>query len=654
MKCPSCGLEVASKAWVCEICFSVLDPGLLRSGNQEGTLDEDPSQTAEGPPHISADEIDEIGSEDFNEIRTCPIPIDFIAPKTVEISFQLPAKHQPATFEPQHQPGVNEGIFLPFEDRPDQQTRDIPLNYPELQDLVQLAMEEVDRFGQCGDGDPVHNGHLDPPPNHAAMRIAPYSDELGGLDITLSEPLNDMFDNDTVDGLISSFEPHETVEGVEMKGSSYQTGNYAPLASQPDSENTPQHGSWESADNLVINIPPADTAHESPSPAMINDHPPLPPSATSSFETTGNNSSFEAIGNNDSIPEEYSDRLLLEAYPTRNGAHAVSSDYDGDLADYERNIVAYEKDITDHIDLRNTTNPSFTSNEPHELDTKALDVDPIDVLSTSPDAILLSEEENTLGATTPTVGTRNTTTPSPKNLPSAVEASDGIQSEANLRKHSHIKPIQKKRPEGRNSEDDLSHSDLGRSHISGGTSNYESVITEPSVPSVSIELAKAAQFYRKAQKDQREGRTSSALANIRLALTFNPKNTQYAEALQSMSQNPPLSASKTSVSTARELYQKATTAQDQGEYDAATELLEQALTLYRQPALLNRLAVIFATHHHDFNRAQSLLEEAISRAPGKDVYVRNLDKVLSMAASANGQEVSQPKVNLWSLLGIQR
>ena len=210
----------------------------------------------------------------------------------------------------------------------------------------------------------------------------------------------------------------------------------------------------------------------------------------------------------------------------------------------------------------------------------------------------------------------------------------------------------------------------GRSSITREPSGHHAIVPQkasnnpylPALPQTQLpepqdttNQGKAEKLFEQALRDKAAGRWGSARTHIALALALAPNNRIYAAALENLT---PASAkpSVNKVEIAQQLYEKATVAQNMGDYVEAINFLEQALKISRQPALLNRLAVLHATHLKNFELAENLLREAINMAPGKEVYERNLKKVLGLAAERQvdkdrGSSKSR-KRSLWAILGI--
>lgn len=157
-------------------------------------------------------------------------------------------------------------------------------------------------------------------------------------------------------------------------------------------------------------------------------------------------------------------------------------------------------------------------------------------------------------------------------------------------------------------------------------------------PVDSINMLKAQKLFDQALKDKAEGNLVSARMNMKLAMTFDATNELYAEAFDDLNKNPDArvtGSGPTGRSRARELYDAATEAENEGDVDRAVELLEQAISHSKQPAFLNRLGVILAMKKREYARAQQLVEQARDLAPDNATYEKNLHKILSMAATAD-------------------
>lgn len=168
--------------------------------------------------------------------------------------------------------------------------------------------------------------------------------------------------------------------------------------------------------------------------------------------------------------------------------------------------------------------------------------------------------------------------------------------------------------------------------------------------------SKAAKLFDQAVADRDAGNLVSARMNVKLALTFDPGNRQYANAFEEMSKEagPQSYGNRPSAGQlkARELYDAATVAENEGDYDLAIEQLERALKMSpKQAAFQNRLGVILAMRKHEFVRAQKLIEEALEISPGNSTYERNLQKILSMAATYGMRNDKKPKRKFLGMFG---
>lgn len=156
-----------------------------------------------------------------------------------------------------------------------------------------------------------------------------------------------------------------------------------------------------------------------------------------------------------------------------------------------------------------------------------------------------------------------------------------------------------------------------------------------SPPSDPLMTAKAARLFEQALADKDAGNLVSARMNMKLALTFEPNNRVYARAFEKLSENPNAVARPPRVAQGRgrELYDEATEAEVVGDFDRAIACLERAIEVSPQAAFHNRLGVILAMRKLEFVRAQQLIERALELSPGSTVYEKNLQKILSMAAT---------------------
>jgi tetratricopeptide (TPR) repeat protein len=167
-----------------------------------------------------------------------------------------------------------------------------------------------------------------------------------------------------------------------------------------------------------------------------------------------------------------------------------------------------------------------------------------------------------------------------------------------------------------------------------------------------VRASKAAKLFEQALADKTAGNLVSARMNMKLALTFDPTNELYARAFEEIAANPEAApkASSPGRTRARELYDAATEAENEGDYDEAIHLLEKAIGVSKQAAFHNRLGVILAMKKQEFERAQTLIEKAIELSPGNPTYERNLQKILSMAATHGMRK--QKKAKRGGLLGL--
>lgn len=162
-----------------------------------------------------------------------------------------------------------------------------------------------------------------------------------------------------------------------------------------------------------------------------------------------------------------------------------------------------------------------------------------------------------------------------------------------------------------------------------------------------VMASKASKLFDQALVDQSDGNLVSARMNMKLALTFDPGNAVYLRALESLAQSPS-SKRPEGRNQARELYEAATEAENEGDYDEAIRLLEKAIGLSKQAAFHNRLGVILAMKKAEFERALELVERAIELAPGNAIYERNLQKILGMAATKGMKKEKKAKRSFFS------
>ena len=155
-------------------------------------------------------------------------------------------------------------------------------------------------------------------------------------------------------------------------------------------------------------------------------------------------------------------------------------------------------------------------------------------------------------------------------------------------------------------------------------------------PADSVRMMKAQKLFEQALRDRADGNLMSARMNMKLALTFDSSNELYREAFEELTRthaNELAGPQRVSKSRARELYDKATDAENLGEFDEAIDFLERAILESKQPTVYNRLGVLLATRRQEYSRAQELIEKALELSPGNKVYEQNLQKILARAAT---------------------
>lgn len=188
------------------------------------------------------------------------------------------------------------------------------------------------------------------------------------------------------------------------------------------------------------------------------------------------------------------------------------------------------------------------------------------------------------------------------------------------------------------------------------SSTFDEKQSKPKMqPLDGVHMLKAQKLFEQALKDKAEGNLVSARMNMKLAMTFDPTNDLYSEAFDDLNKNPDARISgsgPTGRSRARELYDAATDAENEGDVDRAIELLEQAISHSKQPAFLNRLGVILAMKKREYDRAQQLVEQARELAPDNATYEKNLHKILSMAATADVRQQEEDQGKKSGLLGF--
>lgn len=555
MKCPTCGVELPPKSWVCDICFSVIDPAVLGLTGETREGHSVPATNSEKPEVAAAAKKNSSRSNHLS-------PPNGVANRFIDNEY--PRHNSNHSYSsPNSRP--NSPLLVDSVPLTDDALKSGSSGTPpELQSLVRVAIAEMGDSGS----DPS-----DPPTVDDKNYLGSAIDE----DFDDTNETIDAFPNDVADLFSKS-------SSVVVRPGPLTRGQPIPQVTQ-----NPLNSNTEAAQRRLVN----DSTPRSVSDSSNRNDTDEP--LTSETEIR------DMITTPPPVPQVSSSQSICEEPPQRNlnsPKHRIHS-----------RMRPVRKKLT-----RKSSNPSFA---PYPQNRRS---------STPVSAAHVKNRQSP-----PHTPRRTSSNPSFASYPPQSQFS-----------RSPDKAIAK--PTSINAD------------------------TTP----VRIEAAKAAKFYQQALKDQMEGRLEAARTNLRLALTFDPKNTAYVEAYHAITKfqgptNPRPSSPKSTTQfassslsnpgspseEARVLYGKAIASHELGQFDQAISFLEKALSFSRQPALLNRLAVIYASHLNSYQEAKKLLEEAISLAPGKNVYVRNLQRVIAMEASETLESVEpNQRVNFWSLLGI--
>lgn len=151
---------------------------------------------------------------------------------------------------------------------------------------------------------------------------------------------------------------------------------------------------------------------------------------------------------------------------------------------------------------------------------------------------------------------------------------------------------------------------------------------------MSLNERKAAELAAAGKDELERGNVISARMNLKLALSFDPRNGEiqalFQKAAHAQEARRPDPRPKSRI--ADRLLAQSAEAEAKNDLPRAIQLLEQALQEGEDPVLLNRLGVILALKARQISRGQELLERALELDPKNATYSHNLGKVLSIAA----------------------
>jgi tetratricopeptide (TPR) repeat protein len=164
--------------------------------------------------------------------------------------------------------------------------------------------------------------------------------------------------------------------------------------------------------------------------------------------------------------------------------------------------------------------------------------------------------------------------------------------------------------------------------------------------------AQARRLYDQALLDRERGQLLSAHTNIKLALAFDPMDSELRTAMRLISDEvASATRGESRSSKAAALFEKASR-EEAHNVDQAIEDLEEALSLWPDARYYNRLGVILAMRKRDLVRGAQLLEKAVSLSPTTDTYRHNLEKVTLMRSASFEHDRMSKKPEDPGLLGL--
>jgi tetratricopeptide (TPR) repeat protein len=172
--------------------------------------------------------------------------------------------------------------------------------------------------------------------------------------------------------------------------------------------------------------------------------------------------------------------------------------------------------------------------------------------------------------------------------------------------------------------------------------------------------APGEKLYQQALTDKEAGNFVAAYTNVKLALVFDRQNTDYRILFEEMAHKVGrMTQGETPAARAAVLLERATREESLNNIDQAIALLEEALTLTKDPAYYNRLGVMLAMKKRDLERGREMLQKAVDLAPSNRTYMHNLEKVTlkserdaGKASTAGGKNTKER--GLFGLFGKRR
>jgi tetratricopeptide (TPR) repeat protein len=166
---------------------------------------------------------------------------------------------------------------------------------------------------------------------------------------------------------------------------------------------------------------------------------------------------------------------------------------------------------------------------------------------------------------------------------------------------------------------------------------------KPRAPDMDVRSRK---LYEQAEVERARGDIVAAHRNVKLALTFDPKNAALKKLLNELARAIPRDRKGPAIITPTQaLADRAAEKEKDGDVDGAIELLERALRSHKDAAIYNRLGVILAIRKKDYGRGRAMVEKALDLSPDNETYRHNLHKILTHAATLDLQKGRDPKAS---------
>jgi tetratricopeptide (TPR) repeat protein len=159
------------------------------------------------------------------------------------------------------------------------------------------------------------------------------------------------------------------------------------------------------------------------------------------------------------------------------------------------------------------------------------------------------------------------------------------------------------------------------------SSPIESEAASRPLPRSTSAARRGAELFRRAIGDLRIGEIGLALANVKLALVFDPSRDEYVTLLERLSKHVDDMGRTSPRARAMALFELAVNAERSGLFDRAIEYLNAAIELAQNGIFYNRLGSILATHKNRPGAALHMLLRAVELEPKNPAFRANLRRL---------------------------